>query len=309
VNATDTKKLREAGYCTVEAVQQATRKQLMEVKGITEARCAAIIEAANKLTDLHSGRFRTAAQLREEQRARFRISTGSKELDTALGGGIESKMLTEVYGEFRTGKTQLCATMAVTAQLDPKCGGKVIYVDTEGNFFPERLRPICERFGVDYDTILNNIVTARIFSTDQQEALAQMIEAQIDQDEGAPYSLLIIDSVMALWRVDFSGRGELSERQQKLGKHLNDIRKLAERHNLAVVYTNQVQADPSGGMMAFAGEVRKPLGGHVVGHASNTRIMFRKGRDTERIAKIVDSPTMPEVDATFTITSSGVGDA
>lgn len=191
---------------------------MLEVKGITEARYLSLVEAAGKVSDLHSGKFRTAVQLREEHAGRFRISTGSKELDAALGGGVETKMLTEVFGEYRTGKSQLCATLAVTAQLDPKFGGKVVYCDTEGNFSPERLKPICERFGVDHETILNNIVCARIFSTDQQENLAQLIEAQIDEDEGAPYSLVIIDSLMALWRVDYSGRGELSERQQRLGR-------------------------------------------------------------------------------------------
>jgi len=134
------------------------------------------------------------------------------------------------------------------------------------------------------------------------------VEALIDKDDGTPYSMVIIDSLTALWRVDYSGRGELSERQQRLGKFLNGLRKLAERHNLAVLYTNQVMSDPSGGM-SFVQDPKKPVGGHVVAHASNTRIHLRKGRDAERIAKLVDSPTLAEADATFLLGAGGVGDA
>lgn len=138
----------------------------------------------------------------------------------------------------------------------------MVYVDTEGNFFPERLRAICDRFGVEHDTVLENIIVARVFNTDQQEAIPALIEQQIDQDNGAPYAMVIIDSLMSLWRVDFNGRGELSERQQRLGKHLNLLRRLAERHNLAVVYTNQVMSDPSGGL-TFVPDPKKAVGGHV----------------------------------------------
>jgi len=291
----------------VEALQQATKKEVLEVKGITEARLAALMEAAGKVSSAHAGRFKTAAQLREEQAQLYHVSTGSKELDALLDGGLQSKFLTEVYGEYRCGKTQLCATAAVTAQLDTHSGGKVVYVDTEGNFSPERLRPICERFGVAAETVLDNIIVARVYNTDQQEALPQLVEAQIDAD-GAPYALIIIDSLTALWRVDFSGRGELSERQQRLGKHLNQLRKLAERHNLAVLLTNQVMSDPAGGM-TFVPDPKKPVGGHVVAHACNVRVSLRKGREQERVAKLVDHPCMPEADATFVLGVGGVGDA
>ena len=290
INAADTKKLREAGICTVEALQQATKKEILEVKGITEARLGALVDAAAKVSVLHSGKFKTATQLKEEQATLFHVSTGSKEFDALLGGGMQSKFLTEVYGEYRTGKSQLCATLAVTAQLNATNGGKVVFVDTEGNFSPDRLRPICERFNVSLESVLENILVARVFNTDQQEAVPQMIEAQIDADGGAPYSLIVIDSLTSLWRVDFSGRGELSERQQKLGRHLNQLRKLAERHNLAVVYTNQVMSDPAGGM-TFVPDPKKPVGGHVVAHASNVRVSLRKGRDQERVAKLVDHPS------------------
>ena len=156
--------------------------------------------------------------------------------------------------------------------------------------------------------MLDNILYARVYTTDQQELIPQMIEAQLDQDQGVPYALVVVDSLMALWRADYSGRGELAERQQRLNRHLNLFKKVAERHNLAVLFTNMVMSDPSGGL-TFVSDPKKPVGGHVLAHAVTTRIMLKKGRDTERIAKIVDSPTQPEAEATFSLGDGGVGDA
>jgi len=282
-----------------------TKKDILAIRGITEARFTSLVQAASQISDRASGKFKSASEIRSEQASRHHVSTGSRELDAILGGGMESASLTEIYGEFRTGKSQLMMTLAVTGQLGANAG-KVIFVDTEGGFRPERLLKICERFDVDHQTVLDNILYARIFSTDQQEEVTCQIEAKIHEDD-APVSLVIIDSLMALWRTDYSGRGELSERQQRLGRHLNQLKKLSERHNLAVVYTNQVMSDPAGGM-TYVPDPKKAVGGHVVAHASTTRIMFRKGRDNERIAKIIDSPNMPEAEARFLITERGVAD-
>ncbi|CAK9021717.1 Meiotic recombination protein DMC1/LIM15 homolog [Durusdinium trenchii] len=284
----------------------ANKKDVLNIRGITDARYANLVEAASKISMRASGRFKSASEVALELSSRFHISTGSTELDAILGGGMESCSLTEIYGEYRTGKSQLTMTLAVTAQLGSR-PGKVIYVDTEGAFRPERLATICARFGVDHNTVLDNILFARVFTTDQQEEVPIQVEAKIDEDE-TPYSLLVIDSMMALWRTDFSGRGELSERQQRIGRHLNMLKKLAERHNLAVVYTNQVMSDPSGGM-TYVSDPKKPVGGHVIAHAATTRLFFKKGRDNERVAKVVDSPNMPEAEGRFLITESGIADS
>jgi meiotic recombination protein DMC1 len=131
-------------------------------------------------------------------------------------------------------------------------------------------------------------------------AAARMIEEH--------YSLLIVDSATALFRVDFSGRGQLAERQQKLGQFLSKLTKLAEEYNVAVVITNQVVADPGGAAM-FVADVKKPIGGHVMAHASTTRLMLRKGRGDQRICKIYDSPCLPEAEAIYCLAEGGVMDA
>lgn len=178
--------------------------------------------------------------------------------------------ITEMFGEFRTGKTQLCHTLAVTAQMNRKDGGgggKVIFIDSEGTFRPEKIFKIAERFGLEPEDVLNNIIYARAYTSEFQNNLLTLAAAKM-MDE--VFSLIIIDSIMALFRVDFSGRGELSERQQKLGKTLSNLVKLAEQFNVAILLTNQVTADP-GATMSFVADPKKPIGGNILAHASTTR--------------------------------------
>jgi len=189
-----------------------------------------------------------------------------------------SQSITEVYGEFRTGKTQLAHTMCVVSQLPADMGGasgKVAYIDTEGTFRPDRIRSIAERFGVDGNMALENILYARAFNSEHQMELINECSMRFAEDK--EYRLLIVDSIMALFRVDFSGRGELSERQQKLAQMLSKLVKLAEEYNMAVLLTNQVQSDPGATMTFVAGGALKPIGGHILSHASATRMFLRKG--------------------------------
>jgi meiotic recombination protein DMC1 len=238
----------------------------------------------------------------------IKISTGAKSLDELLGGGVETMSITEVFGEFRTGKTQICHTLCVTSQLDISEGGgsgKVIYVDTEGCFRPEKIHEIAPRWGLDPDEVLENILVARPFTHEQQMDLMQGIAAKMSEDS---YRTLIIDSITALFRVDFSGRGELAERQQRLAKYLSNLLKTAEEFNVAVFITNQVVSDPGGGSM-FVSDPKKPVGGHILAHASTTRLYLRKGRGDQRIAKIYDSPSLPEAECVYQISGNGIIDA
>ena len=281
-----------------------TKKQLSAIKGLSDAKVEKILEAAGKICACG---FITGVESLKRRQEIIRISTGSSALDKMLGGGIETCSITEVFGEFRTGKTQLCHTLCVTSQLPREKGGgngKVCYIDTEGTFRPERIAPIAERFGVDSTSTLENIITARAYTHEQQMKLLVYVCAKMVDDQ---FRVLVIDSISALFRVDFSGRGELSERQQKLGQHMSQLIKLAEEFNIAVFITNQVQADPSGGSM-FA-DPRKPVGGHILAHASTTRLYLRKGRGEQRVCKIYDSPSLPEAEAIYSISESGIIDA
>lgn len=305
INAADLNKLKASGFCTVSSILMATKKELLNIKGITDQKIEKIQEAAMKL---ENGGFITGYGVMVKRKNVLRITTGSKKLDQLLGGGIESMAITEVFGEFRTGKTQLCHTLSVTAQL-PKQegggGGKVIFIDAEGTFRPERVIRIAERFGLDAEQVLNNIIYARVYTSEFQSNIITLAAAKMMEDV---FSLMIIDSIMALFRVDFSGRGELSERQQVLGKTLSKLIKLAEQFNVAVLLTNQVMSDP-GATMTFTADPKKPVGGNILAHASTTRLYFRKGKGDERVCKIYDSPCLPESEAVFRISDDGIDDA
>jgi meiotic recombination protein DMC1 len=308
INVSDIKKLQEAGLNTIGSVLQCSSRDLIAIKGLTEARVEKIKEAAKKL-DVRGAAFKTGLEMKEKRKNIIAITTGATALDKILGGGIESSSITELFGEFRTGKTQLAHTLCVTSQLsfDMNGGqGKVIYLDTEGNFRPERIEAIAERFGLDAEQTLDNIIICRVYSHEEQMEIIKPIAALLSDIDQGPFRLLIIDSIIALFRVEFSGRGELSERQQKLGQHLSQLVRIAEEFNIAVVVINQCMADP--GALSMFGPVVKPVGGHVLAHASTTRVMLKKGKGEQRIGKIFDSPLMPEEDATFQITNGGIDD-
>ncbi|CAO3641777.1 unnamed protein product [Mucor hiemalis] len=282
-----------------------TRKALLKIKGLSETKVDKIKEAAIKS---QGPGFVTARQIAVQREKVVKISTGSRQLDILLGGGIQTMSLTEVFGEYRTGKTQLAHTLCVQVQLSPEEGGansKAAYIDTEGTFRPDRISSIADRFGVDSDIVLDNIVVARAWNSDQQMDLISELACHFAEQRGV-YRLLVIDSIIALFRCDYSGRGELADRQQKLNQMLSRLTKISEEYNIAIFLTNQVSSDPGG--MTFVADPKKPVGGHVLAHASSTRVYLRKGRGEERVAKLFDSPDMPESEASYSINSGGIVD-
>ena len=188
--------------------------------------------------------FKSAKDALEDRKNLVCLSTGSVELDKTLEGGIETGSITEVFGEFRTGKTQICHTLCITCQLpvtDGGAEGKAIYIDTEGSFRPARLQAIAERFGLDPTIALENVAVARAHNSEHQMELLTMAAGIMSQDR---YALLVVDSATALYRTDYMGRGELSERQMQMGQFLRQLTRLAEEFGIAVLITNQVVANP-----------------------------------------------------------------
>eukprot|EP00180_Rhodochaete_pulchella_P001889 Plantae.Rhodophyta-Rhodochaete_pulchella.ctg28342.p1 GENE.Plantae.Rhodophyta-Rhodochaete_pulchella.ctg28342~~Plantae.Rhodophyta-Rhodochaete_pulchella.ctg28342.p1 ORF type:complete len:342 (-),score=57.67 Plantae.Rhodophyta-Rhodochaete_pulchella.ctg28342:440-1465(-) len=305
ISATDVKKLVEGGYHTVESVAFSMKKSLLGVKGISEAKADKIMEQAAKLVPMG---FTSATEVHAQREDIVMLSTGSTELDKLLAGGIETGSITELFGEFRTGKTQLCHTLCVTCQLPVDQGGgegKALYIDAEGTFRPERCRSIAERFGLNPDDVLDNIAVARAYNSDHQLALLQQACAMMS---AARYSLVIVDSATALYRTDYTGRGELAARQQHMARFLRYIQRICDEFGVAAVITNQVVAQVDGAAM-FAADPKKPIGGNIIAHASQTRLYLRKGRGENRICKIYDSPTLPESEASFSINEEGIMDA
>jgi DNA repair protein RAD51 len=250
----------------------------------------------------------TAAVVHAKRAELLSITCGSRELDKLLGGGFETGSITEIFGEFRTGKTQICHTLAVTCQLPMSKGGaegKCLYIDTEGTFRPERLLAIAERFGLNAEEVLDNVAYARAFNTDHQLNLLIQASAMFAESR---YALMIVDSATALYRTDYSGRGELSARQMHLARFLRHLLRMADEFGVAVVITNQVVAQVDGGTM-FQADPKKPIGGNIIAHASTTRLYLRKGRGENRVCKIYDSPCLPESEAMFSIGADGINEA
>ena len=304
--AADIKKLKEAGYHTIEAVTYATKKDLGLIKGISDNKVEKIQEAAFKMVGGMG--FMAATEVQQQRQDLCMLTTGSRELDGLLKGGVETGSITEIFGEFRTGKTQLCHTLCVTAQLPLEQGGsegKAMYIDTEGTFRPERLVEIAEKYGLDGQDVLDNVSYARAYNSDHQlqllaEAACMMAEQR--------FGLIIVDSATGLYRTDYSGRGELAARQMHMAKFMRALGKLGQTYGVACVITNQVVSKPEAGASMF-GNDKQPIGGNIIAHASTTRLSLRKGRGENRICKVFDSPCLAEGEATFSIQGSGIGDA
>jgi DNA repair protein RAD51 len=289
----------------VDSIYFTPTRQLASVKGMTEKKVETAKIAAKKMLGVST--FMKASVHLEDRKNVVKLSTGSTAVDAILRGGIETGSITEIFGEFRCGKTQLCHTLAVTCQLAIDSGGagaKVLYLDSEGTFRPERLAEIAQRWNLDEQTVLNNVVYARAYNSEHQSEILRESCAILQQ---ARYGLVIVDSVTALFRTDYSGRGELAERQQALGKFLRMLQRMADEFGVAIVLTNQVQAEV-GGNPFMGGPQYKPIGGHILAHAAQTRLSLRKGQAEQRIVKIYDSPSLPEDQATFAIDASGVMD-
>jgi len=281
-------------------------RKLQDVKGISEQKAQKLKDVikANQLVPIG---FKTATNRLEDLKEQIFLATGSSALDNLLGGGIETGSITEIFGEFRTGKTQICHTLCVTVQRPLDQGGaegKAIYVDTEGTFRPQKLVAIAERFQMNPEEVLENVICARAHNSEQQLELLADAAALMSESR---FALMVVDSATALYRTDYSGRGELSERQMHLAQFLRQLTRLAEEFGIAVVITNQVVANPDG--MSFAKDATKPIGGNIIAHASTTRLKFKKGRGDNRVCVIYDSPTLPESECAFSVGAAGIEDA
>jgi len=295
-------KLRSAGITTVEAVAVTPPKEIAEKAGIGFNTVLSIVDSARKL--LFSD-FITAEELWKKRQDMCKCSTGSTSLNKLLGGGIETQALTEFIGEFGSGKTQACLMFSVMVQLPPEkggLGGKVVYIDTEGTFIPERVFQIASSLGLDAHETLGNIFLARAYNSSHQSLLIEHLPKFCPEND---VKLVVVDSMISHFRGEYLGRENLSERQQQLNSQLHKLLRLTEAFNLAVVVTNQVQANPT----AFFGDPNKPAGGNVMAHACTHRVYLRKGGKGTRIASILDSPSLPEGKVRFKITEKGIEDA
>jgi len=299
-------KLMDAGIKTVLDLASRGVGEISDALGGDLAKASELInKSRERLVELGilPKDFITAKQLLSMREKVARISTGSRNLDKLLGGGVETGAVTEFYGEYGTGKTQICSTLAVMVQMPPESGGLsagAIYIDTEGTFRPERIAEIADHRGLDPARVLENILVARAYNSAHQELIVRELG---DYLKDGKYRLIVLDSAVAHYRAEYLGRSTLAERQQRLNLLMHQLLRIAENYNVAVVITNQVMTTPD----MFFGDPTRPAGGHVVAHTVTYRIYLRKA-GKNRIARIMDSPYHPEAEAVFTIDENGISD-
>ncbi len=296
-------KLEASGIYDLMSLAVMSPSSLADTAGVGAAVARKAIQAARNMLNLG---FQDGLEFAQRRSNVSYITTGSQNLNELLGGkGVESRAITEAFGAFGSGKTQLGLCLAVNTQLPVERGGvngKAVVIDTEGTFRPSRIKQIAEGLGANAEKVLKNIFVARAFNSDHQILLLEKVGEMIKK--GEPIKLLIVDSLTAHFRAEFSGRGQLADRQQKLNRYLHDLMKLAETHNLAVYVTNQVMANPA----QMFGDPTTPIGGNIVGHASTYRMYLRRGKKGSRVAKLIDSPNLPENEAVFFLSEKGLGD-
>jgi len=301
VGSTTAAKLRASGYTTIEAVAVTPPREIMEKTNIGFNTILKIQEAARQMVATD---FKTAQEYYEKRRTMKKCTTGSRKLDEILGGGIETQALTELIGEFGSGKTQLCLMLSVTTHLPTEqggLGGNIAFIDTEGTFMPERVYQIATANGLDPQKVADKIFVARAYNSSHQCLLIDRLFTLCPENN---IKLVIVDSMISHFRGEYVGRETLAERQQKLNQYLHKLIRLSEAYNLAVVVTNQVQANPT----AFFGDPNRPAGGNIMAHACTHRVYLRKGSKGVRIARVIDSPYLPEVPARFLISEKGLED-
>ncbi|MBU3897026.1 MAG: DNA repair and recombination protein RadA [Nanoarchaeota archaeon] len=294
-------KIKEAGFFDMMSIAAASPKELSNAAEIGDATAVKIINAAREELDIG---YETADKVMERRKKVLRITTGSKNLDALLGGGVETGATTEFHGGFGSSKTQIAHQLAVNVQLPPEkggLGGRALFIDTEATFRPERIVQMAKAAGLDPEVALSNVVVGRAYNSDHQFILA---EKAGDLIRNHNVKLVIVDSVTAQFRTDFVGRGTLAERQQKLNRHLHTLQRLADVYNVVIYMTNQVMSRPD----VMFGDPTAPIGGHIMGHFSTYRIYVRRSKGGIRIAKLIDSPNLPEGEAVFLITGDGLSD-
>ncbi|TET89340.1 MAG: DNA repair and recombination protein RadA [Methanomassiliicoccales archaeon] len=295
-------KLREAGYNDVMAIAVTSPQMLADAAELGQSSAQKIILAAQDAADV--GGFETADEVLERRKLIGRITSGSKALDELLGGGFESQAIIELYGEFGSGKTQIAHQLAVNVTRPEDEGGlegETVWIDTENTFRPSRISQMASALELEPSKVLKTIHVARAFNSHHQMLL---VDEALKEAEKFPIKLLVVDSMTGHFRAEYIGRGALAERQQLLNKHMHALLRFGDVHNAVICVTNQVLAKPD----AFFGDPTRPIGGHIVGHTATFRVYLRKSKGGKRIARLTDSPNLPEGEAVFIVTGDGIID-
>jgi len=298
VGSATAEKLIAGGFDSLVSIAVASPAELVNTSGVTEAAARKIIQAARSMLDMG---FQSGEEILAKRNNIIRIKTGVSAFDAMVGGGFETGAITECFGQYGSSKTQIAHALCVNCQIEDE-DAVAVFIDTENTFRPDRIQQMSKGAGLDPEKVLKNIRVARAFNSDHQMLLAEKVEELIKN--GDKVRLIVVDSLTAHFRAEFVGRGTLADRQQKLNKHMHVLSKMADMYNLCVYVTNQVMAKPD----AFFGDPTEAIGGNIVGHNSTFRIYLRKGKKGTRVAKLIDSPNLPDTECIYEVTEEGLKD-
>ncbi|PLC68393.1 DNA repair and recombination protein RadA [Vulcanisaeta sp. EB80] len=296
--------LKSKGILSIKHLALFNPEELIELTDMTPDRVEKILRSARDVV-FGSNRVARATDLAKNFESIVRLKTNVRSIDELLQGGLEPKAIYEFAGEFGTGKTQLCHQLSVTVQLGQDrggVGGAAIYLDTEEAFSPSRISSIAQRFDLDPNEALDNIYVIKVINAvDLEDRIKFDVVRLVEQ---ANVKLIVVDSIIALYRAEFKGRERLAERQQRLNYILDWLMRIAKVYNVYVVLTNQVLDVPMGYI-----EVKRPAGGNVLAHAVTHRLFLRKSREDVKVMEVLDSPRLPfKASAMFRITDKGIED-
>ena len=295
------RKLKKNGLGSLRSLATLPPKFIQERGGIGENSAHEIVLFAQQACHID---FKTADIIYEQRRTLGRIVTGSRALNELLGNGIESGAITEFFGEYRTGKTQIAHQACVNVQLPEDQGGlngKALYIDSEGTFRPERIAQMAFSRGMEIQQTLGNVIFARAYNSEHQVALLHQARNLVDTQN---IKLIVVDSIIGHFRSEYTGLGSLGPRQQALNVHVHQIQHLVDSYGIAAIITNQVQAKPD----VFFGNPTRPTGGNILAHGSTYRLFLKKGKGNTRVARLLDAPGLPEGEVAFKITEGGIDD-
>ncbi len=295
-------KLESNGFSTIESISWLNPEELAEKISIDLEIAKTIITEAISNVDQKPV---SAADLLLKEEKRLKISTGSTELDKLLGGGIFTGEITEISGEFASGKTQLCFQLCINVQLPQEKGGLdggVYYIDTEGTFSSTRIVQMAQSSGLDPKKLLSNIAVTRTYNSDHLTFLISNVEQIIKERN---IKLFIIDSIASHFRAEYIGDGRLVSRQQAVMRLAETMKQLLEKYDIAIVVTNQVIATMDDNLFDKSPH---PALGFAWAHRPHQRLLLRKGRDQARIARMYDSSRLPDRECVFFVTAKGISD-
>ncbi len=324
--------LADAGFARFEDIAVAGVGELTADTSIGDSKAQSIINGAREEADI--GGFTNGNEALAARQEVGKITTGHGEIDDIMSGGFEEEAITELFGQHKSGKSQFTHQMCVNVQLPPEYGGtgkRAIFIDTEDSYRPERiiemvhglddevLQACMDRDGVDgtpddpeameelTQIFLGRVHNASARNTNMQMMLAKKAKEIAQEYRGTEYpvGLLVVDSIIGHFRAEYTGRGKLADRQQKLTKHMDDLTEFATLYGSAVLIANQVMSNPD----QFFGDPTKAAGGNVIAHRSTFRVKLREGKGDKKVFMLEDAPNLPDGQSPYIVTEDGIQEA